>query len=373
MRDRFDVVILGLAFSSSWGNGHATTYRALVKGLARRGRRVLFLERERPWYAEHRDFTRSAHCGLAIYHDLAELEREHERSVREADAVIVGSYVPEGMAVANWVLAQARGVRAFYDIDTPITLQRLAQGDCEYLSREQIPRFDLYLSFTGGPTLMRLTRDWGARRAAALYCSVDPGLHRPTRVTRRVDLGYLGTYSADRQPRLERLLLDSARRAPESHFIVAGAQYPPGAWPPNVQHVPHLAQSEHPRFYSSQRFTLNLTRDAMIAAGHSPSVRLFEAAACGVPIISDLWPGIEEFLEPGREIVLARDSDDVIATLGGFDEPRRRAMGVAARTRVCSEHTGERRAAQLEQLLGLDAATRQSRSRIPAPPRDARL
>jgi spore maturation protein CgeB len=355
MPERYDIVILGLALSSSWGNGHATTYRALIKGLAMRGRRVLFLERERPWYADHRDFTSSPHCRLVIYHDLEELVRVHAAAVSDASAVIVGSYVPDGIEVARWVLSQARGVRAFYDIDTPVTLQRLVDGDCDYLSRDLIPEFDLYLSFTGGPTLTRLTRDWGARRAAALYCSVDAGLHRPARARARVDLGYLGTYSADRQPRLEELLIESARRAPARSFVVAGAQYPPHSWPANVRHVKHLPQSQHVQFYSGQRFTLNLTRDAMIAAGHSPSVRLFEAAACGVPIITDVWAGIDELFVPGREIVLAERSDDVLETLGGFDEKRRRAMAIAARARVLAEHTGERRAAQLDALLELPA------------------
>src|SRR4051812_27702457 len=226
MRERFDVVILGLALSSSWGNGHATTYRALVKGLARRGRRVLFLERERPWYADHRDFSRSPYCELGIYESLDELARLHGRAVREASAVIVGSYVPEGIAVVDWVLGEARGVRAFYDIDTPVTLKKLSDGDCDYLARAQIPRFDLYLSFTGGPTLTRLRREWGARQAAPLYCAVDTELHRPVRVRRSIDLGYLGTYSPDRQPRLERLLLEPARRAPARRFVVVGAQFP---------------------------------------------------------------------------------------------------------------------------------------------------
>jgi spore maturation protein CgeB len=368
MREPFDLVILGLALSSSWGNGHATTYRALVKGLAQRGRRVLFLERERPWYAGHRDFLRSRHCELRIYHDRDELAHLHARAVRDAHAVMVGSYVPEGIEVADWVLAEARGVRAFYDIDTPVTLQRLAQQNCEYLRREQIPRFDVYLSFTGGPTLSRLTREWHARRAAPLYCSVDPDLHRPVRVANEFDLGYLGTYSPDRQPRLEQLLLDPARRAPQRRFIVVGAQFPTAAWPQNVRHEAHRAQSEHARFYGSQRFTLNLTRDAMIAAGHSPSVRLFEAAACGVPVISDVWSGIEEFFEPGREIVLAENCEDVAACLGEFDAERARKMGAAARARVLATHTGERRAAELDALLGL-GAPRQPQT----PPRSAAL
>jgi spore maturation protein CgeB len=368
MPERFDIVILGLALSSSWGNGHATTWRALMKGLASRGWRVLFLERERPWYAEHRDFVCAPHGELAIYHDLEELRRDHAAAVRDAAAVIVGSYVPEGRAVARWVLDTARGTRAFYDIDTPVTLEQLARGDCDYLDADEIPRFDLYLSFTGGPLLAKLTRDWRARSAAALYCAVDASEHRAVRMAGRVDLGYLGTYSADRQPRLERLLFEPARRAPALRFVVAGAQFPARTWPANVRHAPHVAQSEHARFYGSQRFTLNLTRDAMVAAGWSPSVRLFEAAACGVPVISDTWAGIETLFEPGREIVLAREPEEVLAVLEGLAERRRRAIGAAARARVLAAHTAEHRAAELEKLLGLGvgAAVRPRR-----PPRAA--
>ena len=358
MREAYDVVILGLSLSSSWGNGHATTYRALVKGLGRRGRRVLFLERDQPWYAAHRDFTHHPHCRIEFYRGVDELAASHARAVQDARAVIVGSFVPDGITLAHWVLGEARGVRAFYDIDTPVTLASVTQGDCRYLDRALIPGFDLYLSFTGGPTLRRLESEFGARRAEALYCAVDLDQHRPTRGVHRVDLGYLGTWSADRQPRLERLLLEPARRLPSRQFQVAGAQYPASVeWPPNVRHEAHLPPHEHARFFGEQRFTLNLTRDDMIAAGFSPSVRLFEAGACGVPVISDIWRGIDTFFEPGREILLARDAADVCEMLDGIGEVDRRAIGAAARERVRAHHTAIRRAAELEQMLGLPALT----------------
>ncbi|HZZ89622.1 MAG TPA: glycosyltransferase, partial [Caulobacteraceae bacterium] len=197
------LVVLGLSLSSSWGNGHATTYRALLRAFAQRGHDVLFLEREAPWYAAHRDLQDPDYCALAFYDGLEALERQWRPAVAGADAVIVGSYTAEGVAVARWVQRTARGVTAFYDIDTPVTMARLAAGDEAYVSAAVIPGFDLYLSFTGGPTLEVLGRRYGARSPRALYCSVDVDAYRPLQAPRRWDLSYLGTYSPDRQPTLE--------------------------------------------------------------------------------------------------------------------------------------------------------------------------
>ena len=344
------IVVLGLSLSSSWGNGHATTYRALLSALALRGHDILFLERDVPWYSENRDFRNPGYCRLVLYRDLEELER-HAADVAQADAVMVGSYVPQGIAVADWVQATARGVTAFYDIDTPVTLAAVDAGKCEYLTSRQIADFDLYFSFTGGPMLDRLESRYGARAARALYCSVAPNQYRPMRVKRRWDLGYLGTYSADRQPTLERLLIDAARRRPDLRFVIAGPQYPDiQSWPTSVEHIPHLPPSEHPRFYSSVGWALNVTRADMIAAGFSPSVRLFEAAACGAPVISDVWPGLETIFQPQREILIALNTSDVLKALD-MPEQQRSRIGAAARRRALAEHTAEQRAAHLEQEL----------------------
>jgi spore maturation protein CgeB len=349
------IVILGLSITSSWGNGHATTYRGLVRELAARGHEVLFLERDVAWYASNRDLPRPPHGRTVLYRNLGELKRRFTPAVREADLVIVGSYVPEGAKVGEWVTRTARGVTAFYDIDTPVTLARLARGDVEYLTRALIPRFQLYLSFTGGPTLERLEQEYGAQAARALYCSVDPTLYHPEPVPARYDLGYMGTYSADRQRGLTHLLMEPARCWWEGRFVVAGPQYPASVrWPANVRRIDHLAPSLHRGFYNAQRFTLNLTRADMIAAGFSPSVRLFEAAACGTPIVSDAWDGIEEFLAPGREVLLARTAADVLAYVRDLPEDERQAVGARARSRILADHTAAHRAEELEgHVLGL--------------------
>ena len=343
------IVIFGLSVTSSWGNGHATTYRALLKGLHAAGHAVLFCERDVPWYASHRDLPDPPFCELALYGSVEEAQDRFAAEVRDADAVIVGSYVPEGVAVGEWATAAAGGVAAFYDIDTPVTLAKLAAGDHEYLSPGLIPRFDLYLSFTGGPTLRRLEEEFGAPAARPLYCSVDPDLYFPeSGVPRDLDLGYLGTWSDDRQPTVERFLIEPARLSPDRRFHVAGPRYPEGiAWPANVARTEHLPPAEHRRFYNRQRFTLNVTRRDMIAAGHAPSVRLFEAAACGTPVISDRWDGLGELLTEGEEILIADSTADVLRWLTELPEGERAAIGAAARERVLKEHTGERRAAEL--------------------------
>lgn len=346
-------LFLGLSITSSWGDGHATTYRGLVRELARRGHDVLFLERDVPWYAEHRDLPAPPWGTTRLYGSLDELREQWTPVVRRADVVIVGSYVPDGVDVARWALEEARGVVAFYDIDTPVTLAKLARGEADYVSTELIPGFDLYLSFTGGPVLDELEREWGAPCARALYCSVDPEVHCPDPSGPGDDaweLGYLGTYSADRQPTVERLLCAPARSRGASRFVVAGAQYPDAAldWPANVDRIAHLAPPEHRAFYNAQRFTLNVTRDDMVRAGWSPSVRLFEAAACGTPIVSDRWEGLSTFFVPGEEILLADGPEDVLRALSDTSEAERRRIGARARARVLAAHTAAHRAVELE-------------------------
>jgi spore maturation protein CgeB len=362
MKRPLHIVVLGLSITSSWGNGHATTYRALVRALAALGHRVLFLERDMPWYAAHRDELRPQGCRTELYSSLDDLSSRFASAVRSADAVVLGSYVPDGIDVMRWMLRTARGLRLFYDIDTPITLAALARGESTYLARDAIPELDIYLSFTGGPVLRQIEQELGARRALPLYCSVDARAYSPLRRTPVRDLGYLGTYSADRQPVLERLLLEPARALPHGRFVVAGSCFPEQPWPANVERIQHVPPQEHAAFYCSQRFTLNVTRSDMVRCGYSPSVRLFEAAACGVPIISDRWRGIEEFFQPGQEILLADEPAQVLDYLRHSSEADRQRLAQSARARVLKEHTSLHRARQLEQYLYELQAVRPARA-----------
>ena len=344
-----NIVILGLSITSSWGNGHATTYRALVRGLEQRGHQVLFLERDMPWYAAARDLAYARRGRTVLYRSLPQLRKRFHETVRDADLVVVGSYVPDGIELGHWVVETARGVTAFYDIDTPVTLAAVERGDSFYLSADLIRQYQLYLSFTGGPILQRLERQYGATMARALYCAVDAELYRPLALPMRWDLGYMGTYSADRQQVLQRLLLEPASLRPDARMVVAGPQYPSSIdWPANVERIEHLAPCAHPAFYNQQTFTLNLTRANMIHAGYSPSIRLFEAAACGCPIISDWWEGLNDFFKVGEEILVTDSPQNTLEYLFVLSAQQRELIGQRARERVLSEHTAPQRAAQLE-------------------------
>ncbi len=354
---RLRIVILGLSITSSWGNGHATTYRSLVRALSQRGHDVLFLERDTPWYRANRDAVDLPPRSVHLYHSIDELRGRWRSALADADVVIIGSYVPEGIAVGALVQSIGSGIVAFYDIDTPVTLASLAKGDCTYINRELVAGFDLYLSFTGGGALQVLERRYGARATRVLYCSVDPGRHTPMAAEPVWDMGYLGTYSADRQPALEELMCGPARRCPKQLFAVAGPLYPAEiSWPANVERIEHVGPDRHGWFYSRQRFTLNVTRADMIRMGYSPSVRLFEAAACGVPIISDWWPGLETIFVPEKHILVARSSDEVLSYLRGFPDRERRQLAIRAREHLLAQHTAAHRAMALEfyveELLG---------------------
>ena len=356
------IVFLGLSITSSWGNGHATTYRGLVRELVARGHDVLFLERDQPWYAENRDLAQPSFGETRLYQSVRELQARFRQEVREADGVIVGSFVPEGVAVGNWVTQRAHGVTAFYDIDTPVTLAKLAGGECEYLSPALIARYAYYLSFTGGPTLEKLETLYGSPAARPFHCSVDPCLYYPEApLQKKWILGYLGTFSEDRQPALDRLLVAPAATDPTAAMVVAGPMYPESVtWPANVERIPHLSPADHRAFYNAQRFTLNITRAEMLRAGYSPSVRLFEAAACGTPIITDPWEGLAEFFLPGEEILVANSAAEVLEILRDLPEQQARELGRRGRERVLAAHTAAHRAAELEALIahGTDSRSR---------------
>ncbi|MES2645831.1 MAG: glycosyltransferase [Bacteroidota bacterium] len=347
--EALNIVILGLSITSSWGNGHATTFRGLANALHQRGHNISFLERNKPWYANARDLPDPTYCKTILYDSIEELTGKYSSLIANADLVIVGSYVPEGVAVGKLVIDIAGGVTAFYDIDTPITLSKLECGDFEYLHPSLIADFDMYLSFTGGPILQKIGQQYGSPMVRHLYCSFDPELYFPEPQRTQWDLGYLGTYSSDRQPSLEKLLLDPAKRFPQGKFVVAGPLYPSTIkWPKQVQRIEHLPPSEHRHFYKSQRFTLNITRSDMIRAGYAPSVRLFEAAACGTPIITDYWEGIESIFEPGKEILIAHSAKDCQEYLKDIPGTESKAIGENACIKVMSMHTAAHRATELE-------------------------
>jgi spore maturation protein CgeB len=348
--------IFGLTLSSSWANGHATPWRGLLKALHAAGHRATFFEQDAQYYAAHRDLPAPDFCDLVLYDHWSSIVARAEAAVRDADVAIVTSYCPDGLAACQLCLDAADTVRVFYDLDTPVTLAALEQdgvaiaGGARYLTPPMIPEFDLYLSFTGGPVLDELRTRWGARRALPLFGSVDPELHQPVPnppADWRCTLGYLGTFATDRQPGLERLLIQPARKRPTDRFFVVGSLYPDDInWPPNVQLRWHLEPDAHAGFYSANRVTLSVTRQAMRNWGYTPSGRLFEAASCGTPVLTDHFPGVEEFFTPGKEIFVADCADDVHTVLDLSDAELRR-VGAAARERTLAQHSGANRAREL--------------------------
>ena len=359
------LVIFGLTISSSWGNGHATLWRGLCRALARRGHEVVFFERDVPYYALNRDLVALPDGELCLYpnwDDGLPLARWH---LADADVAMVTSYCPDGIAASDLVLDSAVSVRTFYDLDTPVTLARLEAGEpVDYIGPRGLGEFDLVLSYTGGRALTELQARLGARRVAPLYGSVDPEVYRRTApaLQYRADLSYMGTYAADRQPALEQLLVEPARRLPERRFLIGGAQYPEAfPWAGNIFFVRHLPPGEHPAFYSSSRLTLNITRAAMAQMGYCPSGRLFEAAACGAPLLSDAWVGLDAFFQPSSEILVAYDTDSAIRALELSDAELAR-IASRARERTLAEHTADRRAVELESAIE-HAASRM----LPAP------
>jgi spore maturation protein CgeB len=355
------ITIFGLSISSSWGNGHATTFRALCAALKQRGHEITFFEKDVEWYASNRDLPDPPYADLHLYSEWEDVRSSVRKNLRECDVAVVGSYFPDGISALREVIDSPTQVKAFYDVDTPITMAALRdRGRNEYVSTDLIRDIDLYFSFTGGPALRELEGVFGVHRALPLHCSFDPDLYYrvPSNARLRCSLSYMGTYAEDRQPRVEEFLSEPARRLPDRKFIVAGPMYPASVvWPNNVDHVFHLEPMYHPALYSSSDLVLNVTRREMIRAGYSPSVRLFEAAACASTIISDNWPGLDHFFAPGEQILLPTGPDDVVQWIRSGAMPE---IGIRAQQRVLAEHSSAARAQQFE------AAVMSARSKVPA-------
>jgi spore maturation protein CgeB len=360
--ENMKIVIFGLSITSSWGNGHATTFRALCEALHRSGHGIVFFERNVEWYENNRDLPHPPYCDLRIFEHWDDVLPSVRKELRDADVAMVGSYFPDGIAALDVVLESNAGVKAFYDIDTPITVANLRkQGKTDYLLARHLPELDIYFSFTGGPILRELQEEMGVPFAVPLYCSFDPEKYRelPANAEFECDMSYMGTYAPDRQPKLEELLCDVARMLPDKKFMVAGPQYPDSiAWPANVARITHLNPRSHAEFYCSSKLTLNVTRRDMVMAGYSPSVRLFEAAACAATIVSDNWPGLGDFFLAGQEILLPTCSEDVRRYICDYDHSELKNIGRAAQARAVAAHTSQARACEFELAVEIAAGKR---------------
>jgi spore maturation protein CgeB len=348
------LVFFGLTISSSWGNGHATLLRGLFKALGARGHRIVFFERDVPYYAAHRDLIEMPGIELHLYNEWNEIATRARAVVAESDVAVVTSYCPDGIDATALVVSSNVSLTVFYDLDTPITLEAIQNGEqLAYIGPRKLADFDLVLSYTGGAALTALRDQLGARRVLALFGSVDPEVHHPApaRPAYMADLSYLGTYAPDRQRLLDHLFIEVAQRSPNRRFVLGGSKYPIDfPWQENIWYVQHVPPSAHAAFFCSSPLTLNVTRGAMARMGFCPSGRLFEAAACGAAIISDDWLGLDAFFQPGVEILVARDTADVLAALQ-LPKADLARIARAGRERVLESHTAAHRATQLEVIL----------------------
>jgi spore maturation protein CgeB len=322
---------------------------------------VTFFERDVPYYADTRDLTDlGPGCELVLYSDWADVAARARRVANESDVGIVTSFCPDAIA-ATRLLQHSRAAACFYDLDTPVTLARLdAEASVPYLGPDGLAGFDMVLSYTGGGAIEALRTRLGAGRVEPFYGWADPVAYRPTEPdpNYRAGLSYLGTYAQDRQDILELLFVAVARARPAERFVIGGAQYPQDfPWTENIFFVRHVPPAAHPAFYSAARVTLNVTRAAMARMGWCPSGRLFEAACCGSPILSDHWQGLDAFLEPGREILVADDTEQALAALDRSDADLAQ-IAARARERVLAEHTADHRARLMVHLFeGITAMT----------------
>jgi spore maturation protein CgeB len=347
------LVIFGLSISSSWGNGHATLWRGLCAALAKRGHRVVFFERDLPYYASHRDFLELPGGELILYENWLDVTKTGLRHLSDCDVAMVTSYCPDAIAASEMVL-DSRAVRCFYDLDSPVTLDRQECGlPVDYIGDRGLADFDLVLSYAGGLALDRLRDRLGARAVAPLFGSVDPNVHHPAKPEERylADLSYLGTHAADRDLALRTLFVEPAKRFPGRRFVMGGAMYDDSfPWQPNICFMSHVPSSDHPAFFCSAKLNLNVTRRPMAENGYCPSGRLFEAAACGAAVLTDDWAGIDRFFEPGLEILVASNTDEAISALD-YSPEKLAMIGRAARERTLAQHTADARVIEFENIL----------------------
>jgi spore maturation protein CgeB len=343
-------VVFGLTASSTWGNGHATVWRGLARALAEQGHALEFYERDQPWYAAHRDATELPGGKLRLHRALAEVAAEAREAADSADVAMVTSYCPDALAATELVLGSRARVKAFYDLDTGVTVSQLRAGEgVPWVGPRGLADFDLVLSFTGGRALALLREVLGARRVAPLHGGVDPATHRPSPPAPpfRGDVSHLGTWAQGRPEGLESLFVGPAARMPERTFVLGGPMYDDSfPWRSNIRYVRHLEPALHPAFFCSSPLTVSVTRADLAPLGHCPSPRLFEAAACGVPVMSDWFEGLDSFFTPGQEILVARTLEEAVEAIA---TPREELawIGRRARDRALAEHTAAARARQL--------------------------
>ncbi|MHB8283390.1 MAG: CgeB family protein [Caulobacteraceae bacterium] len=346
------LVVFGQTVSSAWDNTHALPWRGLIAALERRGHDVVFFERDDPRFAAHRDLADLGEADLVLYSDWADVRVKAMAHLLDADAAMVTSHCPDALAASALVHEHAH-VGVFYDLDAPVTLARLARGEAvDYLPGDGLGGFDLVLSTAGGDALTQFKQKLGARRAAPLYAHVDPDLFwtMASDVRYACDLSYLPACATDGGTEFQDLFVRPAELRPDMRFLLGeiGDLAAP-SMRANIARA-SLNADARPAVYSSSRSTLILSSDEAAALGWSPPQSLLEAAACGAPILSNAWPGLEHFFTPDRELLVVSTPEQVVTALDRSPDDLR-AIGQAARERVLDEHTSDHRAGQLLDML----------------------
>jgi spore maturation protein CgeB len=352
-----EVAFFGSSLVSSYWNGAATYYRGIVRAMHARGHHVRFFEPDAYGRQQHRDMDDPPWAEVIVYPgDQPAAALEMVERARTADLVVKASGVGVYDALLEEAVLSLSGPGrfvAFWDVDAPATLERL-HGDPADPFAALVPRYDLVLTYGGGAPVVDAYTRLGARRCEPVYNALDPYSHHPVPpdARYRADLAFLGNRLPDREARVDHFFFDVARRLPARRFLLGGSGWHDARLPSNVRDIGHVSTNDHNAFNCTPLALLNISRESMARFGFSPATRVFEAAGAGACLITDAWRGLEQFLEPGREVLVAQDAQEVAAHLEALSPARARVIGERALQRVLAEHTYAQRALQLDALLG---------------------
>ena len=349
------IAFFGSSLVSAYWNGAATYYRGIIRALNRLGHEVTFYEPDAYDRQQHRDIPDPDWARVVVYpaNEAGVLRALTE--ARGVDLLVktsgVGVY-DEFLEQAVLEVSNSPTLVCFWDVDAPVTLDRVKTNETDRFG-DLIPRYDLILTYGGGEPVVRSYKALGAKTCVPIYNALDPETHHPVSPDSRFacDLALLANRLPDREARVEDFFFEVAKAMPNRHFVLGGSGWADKAMPPNVNYVGHVYTRDHNAFNCSARTVLNVNRDSMASYGFSPPTRIFEAAGSASCLITDAWEGIETFLEPDREVLVARSGEDVIRHLRTLGPSRARQLGEAAQRRVLAEHTYEHRAHQIQQLL----------------------
>ena len=361
------IAFYGSSLLSSYWNGAATYYRGLLRDLARRGHHITFFEPDAFDRQFHRDMEPPDWAAVQVWPATETGARSAIAQAAAADVVVKASGVGvfddlllEGVMAA----ARPHAIRIFWDVDAPATLAELRAAGPTHPLRRLVPSLDFVLTYGGGPPVVAAYEEFGARRCVPIYNALDPATHHSVAPEPRfeADLAFLGNRLPDREARVEEFLFHPATLLPRRRFLIGGNGWDSRALPANVVRLGHVYTREHNAFNSTPLAVLNIARDSMAAVGFSPATRVFEAAGAGACLITDAWEGLELFLKPEEEVLVARNGAEVAAQLSALTPARSRAVGAAARARILAQHTYARRGAAVDALLQEEHARRRERS-----------